>query len=130
MNEFKNKIIPVYGVIFGIQIVFGIAGWFGLLSWLLVVPVLLLSVVALFYVSQKKHSVRRNFPVIGNIRYVFEAIRPEIMQYFIESDIDRRHIHRRISTTRVKTYAQIYTFRAKFLAQKDSYAVVKLPNLP
>jgi len=94
MKEFKNKFITVYGVIIGIQIVFVLAGWFELLSWLLVVPVVLVLVVGLLDVSQKKHAVRRNFPVIGNFRYFFEAIRPEIMQYFIESDIDGAPINR------------------------------------
>ncbi|KNC72405.1 hypothetical protein SARC_15037, partial [Sphaeroforma arctica JP610] len=34
----------------------------------------------------RKHTIRRNFPVLGNVRYIFETIRPEIRQYFIESD--------------------------------------------
>jgi glutamate synthase domain-containing protein 2 len=37
---------------------------------------------------QHKHTIRRNFPLIGNFRYLFEAIRPEINQYFIESNSD------------------------------------------
>src|SRR5438045_2619900 len=37
---------------------------------------------------QRRHSVRRNFPVIGNFRYFLEAIRPEINQYFVESNTD------------------------------------------
>jgi len=35
---------------------------------------------------QSKHTVRRNFPVLGNMRYFFEVIRPEIRQYLIEGD--------------------------------------------
>lgn len=35
---------------------------------------------------QSTHSVLRNYPVIGHMRYLFEFIRPEIRQYFIESD--------------------------------------------
>jgi glutamate synthase domain-containing protein 2 len=37
---------------------------------------------------QKKHTIRRNFPIFGNFRYLFEAIRPEINQYFVESNTD------------------------------------------
>ncbi len=29
---------------------------------------------------QTTHTIRRNFPVLGNIRYVLESIRPEIRQ--------------------------------------------------
>lgn len=37
---------------------------------------------------QTKQAVRRNFPLVGNFRYLFEAIRPEINQYFVESNTD------------------------------------------
>jgi glutamate synthase domain-containing protein 2 len=37
-------------------------------------------------VRQRRHAVIRNYPVIGHIRYLLEFIRPEIRQYFIESD--------------------------------------------
>ncbi len=37
---------------------------------------------------QSKQSIRRNFPVIGHMRYIFEMVRPEINQYFIESNTD------------------------------------------
>lgn len=37
---------------------------------------------------QAKQSVRRNFPLIGHGRYFMELIRPEINQYFIESNWD------------------------------------------
>ena len=35
---------------------------------------------------QKKHSIVRNFPVFGHLRFVMEDLRPKIYQYFIESD--------------------------------------------
>jgi len=35
---------------------------------------------------QRRHSVLRNYPVIGHFRFLLEFIRPEIRQYFIESD--------------------------------------------
>jgi glutamate synthase domain-containing protein 2 len=35
---------------------------------------------------QKRHSVLRNYPVIGHLRFLLEFIRPEIRQYFIEAD--------------------------------------------
>ena len=37
---------------------------------------------------QSRHAVRRNFPFIGRFRYMLEAIRPEIYQYFVESDTE------------------------------------------
>ena len=35
---------------------------------------------------QQRHSVLRNYPLIGHFRFLLEFIRPEIRQYFIESD--------------------------------------------
>lgn len=37
---------------------------------------------------QTKRTILRNFPVIGHFRYLFEGIRPEIQQYFVERDTD------------------------------------------
>ena len=46
-------------------------------------PVMLLGFYDMF---QIRHSVLRNFPVIGHMRYFLELISPEIHQYFIESE--------------------------------------------
>ena len=35
---------------------------------------------------QTRHSILRNYPVIGHIRFLLEFIRPEMRQYFIEGD--------------------------------------------
>jgi glutamate synthase domain-containing protein 2 len=35
---------------------------------------------------QSRHSILRNYPVIGHLRFLMEYIRPEIRQYFIEND--------------------------------------------
>jgi glutamate synthase domain-containing protein 2 len=37
---------------------------------------------------QPKRSILRNYPVIGHLRFLMELVRPEIRQYFIESDSD------------------------------------------
>jgi glutamate synthase domain-containing protein 2 len=36
--------------------------------------------------QQARHSVLRNYPVIGHLRFLLEFIRPEMRQYFIEGD--------------------------------------------
>jgi glutamate synthase domain-containing protein 2 len=50
--------------------------------------VVALTAIGLGDMMQTRHAIRRNFPVIGHFRYLFEAIRPEIQQYFVESDTD------------------------------------------
>jgi glutamate synthase domain-containing protein 2 len=37
-------------------------------------------------IRQTRHSVLRNYPVIGHLRFLLEFIRPEMRQYFIEGD--------------------------------------------
>ena len=43
---------------------------------------------------QTRQAVRRNFPVIGHGRYLLELIRPEINQYFVESNSDGKPFSR------------------------------------
>ncbi len=44
--------------------------------------------------SQKKHTLLRLYPILGHIRYIFESIRPEIQQYFVESDTNGKPVPR------------------------------------
>ncbi len=53
--------------------------------WLLLGLLIALGVYDYF---QTRHAILRNFPVLGHMRYLLELIRPEIFQYFIESDTD------------------------------------------
>jgi len=62
--------------------------------WLLIIslPLLLIAVRDIF---QKKHALIRNYPLIGHLRYLLESIRPELRQYFFESDLDGKPFNRR-----------------------------------
>lgn len=56
--------------------------------------VLALFGLGIYDITQKKHAILRNFPVLGHMRYLLEMIGPEIHQYFIESDTDGKPIDR------------------------------------
>lgn len=60
-------------------------------SLLIVGPLILMGV---FDIIQTKHAIRHNFPLIGRLRYILEGIRPEIQQYFVESDTTGRPFSR------------------------------------
>ena len=60
-------------------------------GWLVVGPIVALGCVDML---QTRRAIRRNFPVIGHARYLLEEIRPEIQQYFIESNMDGRPFSR------------------------------------
>lgn len=60
-------------------------------AYLVVAPLIALGVAD---VLQPRHAIKRNFPLLGHGRYLLESIRPEINQYFVESDIDGRPFNR------------------------------------
>jgi glutamate synthase domain-containing protein 2 len=64
--------------------------------WVLLVLVLALLVLGVWDVLQRKHSILRNYPVLGHIRFLMEDIRPELQQYFIERNYDGRPYDRDI----------------------------------
>jgi glutamate synthase domain-containing protein 2 len=55
-------------------------------AWWLFIFIGPLILMGLYDMFQKKHTIMRNFPVIGRGRYVLEEWRPKLYQYFIESD--------------------------------------------
>lgn len=57
-------------------------GWW----WMLPVLAIVLTIVGLLDMQQTRHSILRNYPVIGHMRFLLEFIRPEMRQYFIEGD--------------------------------------------
>ncbi len=69
-------IFPFTTMIFG--------GW----AWLFFAISVGLSLLGLRDITQRKQSIRRNYPILANIRYLLEEIRPEIRQYFLESETD------------------------------------------
>jgi glutamate synthase domain-containing protein 2 len=73
---------------------------------------------------QTRHAIRRNFPVIGHFRYAFEAIRPEIQQYFIERQTDGRPFSREqrsVVYQRAKKEIDTVPFGTQLAVYENSY---------
>jgi len=86
---------------------------------------------------QVRHSVRRNYPLFGRLRWIGELFRPEIQQYFVEPDTegrpyDRNHrslIYQRAKDehgerpfgTQLDVYAPGYEWFSHSLAPKPQY---------
>lgn len=70
--------------------------------------------------SQTRHTIRRNFPILGRMRYLFEVLRPEIYQYFVEGDQDGRPFSRE---QRSQAYQRAKNINATmpFGTRKDVY---------
>lgn len=82
---------------------------------------------------QESHTLRRNFPFLGNLRYVFESFRPEIRQYFIEGDDEAspfdRH-HRAIAYQRAKDVVDTVPFGTRRPFQKPGFEYAQHSMFP
>ncbi len=70
---------------------------------------------------QREHAILRNFPILGHFRYLFELIRPEIQQYFIETNTDGAPLNREVrSVAYQRAKGDLQTL--PFGTQRDVYA--------
>lgn len=83
-----------------------------------------LFIIGIFDSLQTRHAIRRNFPVIGNLRYIFELVRPEIQQYFVESNQSGRPIPREMRSVvyqRAKGETETQPFGTQLDVQQEHY---------
>lgn len=73
--------------------IMGAWGW-----WVLAAVASAIAAVGVYDLVQRKHSVLRNYPVLGHMRFLMEALRPELQQYFIERNFDGRPFDRDVRT--------------------------------
>jgi glutamate synthase domain-containing protein 2 len=113
-----------------------------LLLFVVVGPIIYMGVVDMI---QTRQSIRRNFPLLGRLRYVFEDMRPKIQQYFVENDtdgapinrIDRSVIYQRakkqIDTTpfgtQLNVYAEGYEWLNHSIAPLDFHTMEHHPRV-
>ena len=79
---------------------------------------------AIYDLAQRKHSVLRNYPVLGHMRFLLEALRPELQQYFIERNFDGRPFDRDIRSLvyeRAKGTAAELSFGTERDIDQDGY---------
>ena len=79
-----------------------------------------LSAIGVWDMIQTKHSLRRNYPILANLRFMLETVRPEIRQYFLESDLDGTPFNR---SKRAVVYqrAKAQLDKRPFGTQQDVY---------
>ncbi len=56
--------------------------------WKLEILFVPLALLGLWDVLQTRHSILRNYPVVGHLRFLIEGMGPELHQYIVESDED------------------------------------------
>ena len=127
-------------------LVFGALAWFGWKGfWGIFIIVVLVAIVGVRDMVQRKHTIMRNFPVLGHLRWVMEALRPKMYQYFVESDtdgkpvnrLDRNTIYQRAKKqldtmpfgTQMDVYAEGYEWMTHSIASKDFYKLNHDPRV-
>ena len=88
-------------------------------AFVVVGPLILLGI---FDTCQRSRAIIRNFPVIGRARYWMEMIRPEIQQYFVESDTSGRPFSRELRSV-IYQRAKVVTDTRPFGTIQDLDAV-------
>ena len=82
---------------------------------------------------QARHSVLRSYPVIGHLRFLLEYIRPEMRQYFIESDNEAEPFSRQqrsIVYQRAKGEPDMRPFGTQLDVQAEGYEWVNHSLMP
>jgi glutamate synthase domain-containing protein 2 len=113
-----------------------------LFAFAIVGPLIYMGVVDMI---QTRQSIKRNFPLLGRLRYVFEDMRPKIQQYFVENDTDGAPINRnersviyqrakkQIDTipfgTQLDVYAEGYEWMTHSIAPLDFHKMDHHPRI-
>ncbi len=126
MLDKLNQIYPVRYTAFIASVVLLIfsllgAGVMGLNGWWPTV-FLMLSLLGLYDLQQSHHAILRNYPIIGHLRFMLETIRPEIRQYFLESETEAAPFSR-AQRTLVYTRAKGQSDKRPFGTQLDVRAI-------
>lgn len=138
-----RKIFVITSVLVTAVLIFWSYFWIDVLFLFAIVgPLIVMGTIDMV---QTKQSIRRNFPVLGRLRYVFEDMRPKIQQYFVENDtdgapinrIDRSVIYQRakkqIDTTpfgtQLNVYSEGYEWMSHSIAPLDFHTLDHHPRV-
>ncbi|MCA9566740.1 MAG: FMN-binding glutamate synthase family protein [Myxococcales bacterium] len=108
----------------------GLATVFGVLLTLLF-AVVVVGVRDVFL--QRHHAIQHNFPVVGHLRYLFEAIGPELRQYWVANDKEERPFDR---SERAWVYASAkgetntFGFGTSEIIDRAGYPILKQAGFP
>ncbi|GAB3195211.1 glutamate synthase domain-containing protein 2 [Pontibacter aydingkolensis] len=117
----RQTFVYVFATLYLLTLLFSIFERQTLWLLLAIVP---LHLVYLSNIRQGRHTILRNYPLLGYLRYFFESIRPELRQYFFESDLDGKPFSRRqrsIVYQRAKNVRQTVPFGMQANSQEAGF---------
>ncbi len=94
---------------------------------------LLIVIVFIHDVSQTKHTIIHNFPVVGHLRYFLEMIGPELRQYWVANDKEERpfdRTERRWIYATAKGQNSNFGFGTTELLYEPGYPIIKHRAFP
>src|SRR5713226_1759823 len=109
-------VLTICGVVTALLIGIGILDHNPKIWELILLPIIIFGALTLLGVRdllQPNHAVLRNYPIAAHIRFLLEEIRPELRQYFFESEKDGMPFSR-------DTRALVYQ-RAKMVLDKRPF---------
>src|SRR5215813_2118280 len=102
--------------------------------WILASVGIFLLLVLIHDLTQKRHAILRNFPIIGHLRYILEAVGPELRQYIVTSNNEERPFsrdQRRWVYTAAKHENPYYGFGTdNDLEASPNYLIIKQSSFP
>ena len=100
-------------------------------AWLTgaVVVVAVLALLAVQDLRQRKHAIRRVYPLLGRLRYLVEMVGPELRQYIVTGDLDERP-YNRAQRSWVYQAAKGMNNAVDFGTQLDTWAAGSFHFLP
>lgn len=116
MTFFATSFVLLVGI--------GVLTWYWRPGGFFFIPVGLFVFTGLRDVHQTRRTLLRNFPVLGHLRYVLESIRPELRQYFVESDNEQTPFSRAMRSIvyqRSKNVLDTVPFGTLFNVYDDGY---------
>ena len=125
--------------------------FFGLLTYFwppaiwFFIPIGLLIFMGIYDMIQDKHAIRKNFPLLGRLRYVADDMRPKVHQYFVESELDGTPVNRMFRSvvyqrakneldtnpfgTKMNVYAEGYEWMNHSISAKDHHDLDPDPRI-
>src|SRR5262245_25346011 len=83
----QSRYLIFYGAVAATIACIALAFWSPL--FLIPLPVAFgLAILGFYDITQPRHSILPNYPTSAQVRFMLESIRPEIRQYFLESETD------------------------------------------
>lgn len=101
-----------------------VLGYFWPATWWVMLVIGPFMLLGLYDITQTRQTIPRIYPIIGRLRYLFESIRPEIQQYFVESDTNGQPISREFRTLvyqRAKGVRDTRPFGTQFDVYRPGY---------